>query len=64
MSAYGWLIAEMDGKEFDTFEEYERAVSKTIEDKVEELYRAERWALQADPEVLSELGVSVKELED
>lgn len=58
---YDKLIEELDGKEFDTYEDYELAVKAIVEDMEYELGKAERWACQNDKEVLEQLGVVIKD---
>lgn len=62
-STYDWLTDQMDGKEYDTWGEYAEDVTRLVQDKISELGKAQDWALQTTPEVLDQLGVSVKELE-
>lgn len=61
---FDYLIDKMDGKEFDTYAEYEEAIHTLAYDIEEELGRAERWACQRDKEVTNQLGVTIQELED
>lgn len=58
------FIDYFDGKEFDSIEEYNAEVLRFSNDTEEELGRAERWALSGDKDVLDQLGVTIKELED
>lgn len=53
-----------DGMEFDSIEEYNGEVLRLSNDIEEELGRAERWALSGDEDVLRQLGVTIKGMED
>lgn len=57
-------INYFDGKEFESIEEYNAEVLRFSNDLEENLGRAERWALSGDEDVLDQLGVTIKELED
>lgn len=61
---FDYLIDKMDGEEYDTYEEFENAVHYTIDDAIEGLGRAERWACQKDKAVLDQLGVTIKEMQN
>lgn len=58
---FDYLIDKMDGRKFDTYEEYEDTVHRIITNAEEELGRVERWACQRDEEILNQLGVEIKE---
>lgn len=58
---FDYLINEMDGRKFDTYEEYEDTVHRIITNTEEELGRVERWACQRDEKILNQLGVEIKE---
>jgi hypothetical protein len=58
---YDKLIEELDGKEFDTYEDYELAVKAIVEDMEYELGKAERWASQNNKEILEQVGVVIKD---
>ena len=63
-SAYDLLVDEFDGKEFETYEEYEEAVMNFITDLVEEIGKAERWACQNRDDIHEEMGVEIMENEE
>lgn len=58
---FEYLIDSMDGREFDTYEQYENTVLAIISDAEHELGRVERWACQRDKSVIEQLGVTIKE---
>lgn len=58
------FIDHFDGKEFDSLEDYYDEVSRYASGIEEELGRAERWAKQDNPDVLDELGVTIKGVND
>lgn len=58
------FIDYFDGKEFSSLEEFDEEVKRFSSDIEEELGKAERWALSGDEDVLDQLGVTIKELED
>lgn len=64
MSFYRWIADEMDGMEFDTYEEYLNAVKLLVADAKEELEKAASWACQPIRSVHTQMGVSIKELEE
>lgn len=58
---FDYLIESMDGREFDTYEQYENTIHAVISDAERELGRAERWACQRDKSVVEQLGATIKE---
>lgn len=58
---FEYLINSLDGREFNTYEEYMNTVLAIVSDAENELGRAERWACQRDESVLNQLGVTIKE---
>lgn len=58
------FINYFDGKKFDTLDEYREEVHRFSDEVEENLGRAERWALSGDEDILDQLGVTIKELED
>ena len=58
------FIDYFDGKKFDTLEEFDAEVHRFSDDIEENLGRAERWALSHDEDVLEQLGVVIKGIED
>ena len=61
---YDKFIDYFDGREFDSIEEYNGEVLRLSNDIEEELGKAERWALSGDRDVLIQLGVTIKGMED
>ena len=61
---YEKFIDYFDGREFDSIEEYNGEVLRLSNDIEEELGKAERWALSGDRDVLNQLGVTIKDMED
>lgn len=54
------FINYFDGKKFDTLDEYREEVHRFSDEVEENLGRAERWALSADPDILEQMGVEIK----
>ena len=60
MSVYEVFEEELDGKEFDSEEEFNAEVLRLSADIEEQVGKAERWALSHEPEVYRQLGVTIK----
>ena len=58
---FEYLIESLDGREFDTYDEYVNTVLAIVSDAESELGRAERWACQRDESVIEQVGVTIKE---
>lgn len=56
-----YLIQELDGREFDTYQEYEDTVKAILCDMEREIGKVERWACSQDEGVIEDLGVHIKE---
>lgn len=63
ISGYEYLQEHLDGRVFETVEEFRSTVLVLIDDAVNRLYKAEDWAKRATPDVLQQLGVRIKEIE-
>ena len=56
-----YLIQELDGQEFETYQEYEDTVKAILYDMESEIGKVERWACSQDEKVIEDLGVHIKE---
>lgn len=56
-----YLIQELDGREFETYQEYEDTVKAILYDMENEIGKVERWACSQEEKVIEDLGVSIKE---
>lgn len=54
------FVESLDGKKFESVEEFDAKVKQISNDIEEGLGRAERWALSHDPDVYEQLGVTIK----
>lgn len=56
------IIEDFDTREFESIEDFQSAVKLWVSDMEEELGRVERWALQDNSEIYSQLGVVINEV--
>lgn len=64
MSIYQILMDELDGQKFDRLAEYDAEIERHIHILEDELGKAERWVMSHDREVLDQLNVEIKELDE